>query len=247
FLEFLEKEKVITVFSRLNPFLNQNFLIQKFGSLHHNGNTVAINLQSSIEVQRKNYRETTAKHIRRCMKMDYVVKESKSVKDINAFFDIYCENMKRIGSTDFYLFNKHHFTALLGSDDVDCRLILVFSKGKMTCGQVIGCTHGILEAYLMGTAKEYLKESPAKFLIDQISVIGRRLGMKYYHLGGGLGFKQDSLFQWKAGFSDLFFNYHTWRYIANKQVYADLVTSTGNDINSEVDFFPLYRLTPQRA
>lgn len=247
FLVFLENEKVITVFSRLNPFLNQNFLIQKFGGLHQNGKTVAINLQCSIEKQRDNYRKTTAKHIRRCLEKNYVAKESKAIQDIEAFFDIYCDNMKRIGSTDFYLFDKQYFITLLNSEDVDCRLVLVYSKGKITCGQIIGCTHGILQAYLMGTAEEYLKESPAKFLIDQISMIGRKLDMKYYHLGGGFGFKEDSLFKWKSSFSDLVFNYNTWRFIPNKKIYTDLVEKTGNDINSEVDFFPLYRLEPQQA
>jgi hypothetical protein len=247
FLSFLQKEKVVTVFSRLNPFLNQNFLIQKFGALHQNGKTVAINLQYTIETQRQNYRKTTAKHIMRCINMDYVIKESKDVKDIDAFFNIYRDNMKRIGSKEFYLFDKKHFTTLLNAEEVDCRLILAYKNGKLTCGQIIGCTHGIVEAYLMGTDAEYLKESPAKFLIDQISLIGRKLGMKYYNLGGGLGFKEDTLFQWKAGFSDLFFNYNTWRYIANEQIYTDLVEKTGNDINSEVDFFPLYRFEPKEA
>ncbi|WP_214225517.1 GNAT family N-acetyltransferase [Pedobacter sp. B4-66] len=247
FLEFLENEKIVTVFSRLNPFLNQNFLIQKFGSLHRNGRTVAIDLRCTIETQRKKYRETTAKHIKRCIKKGYFIQESKSPEDVEAFYNIYSENMQRVGSTDFYLFNKQHFIELLQSDEIDCRLVLVYAKDKIISGQIIACTNGIVEAYLLGTLQEYLKDSPAKFLFDQVSVIGRTLGMKYYHLGGGLGFKEDSLFYWKTGFSDLFFNYNSWRYIANETVYYHLVEKTGNDINSTVDFFPLYRLLPQQA
>lgn len=63
--------------------------------------------------------------------------------------------------------------------------------------------------------------------------------MKYYHLGGGLGFKEDKLFNWKAGFSDLFLEYKSWRYVANEQIYNSLVNLIGIDPHNNIDYFPL--------
>jgi hypothetical protein len=65
--------------------------------------------------------------------------------------------------------------------------------------------------------------------------------MRYYNLGGGVGFKEDSLFTWKAAFSPLHLPYKTWRYIANPAVYNALLEERGIDKNSNIDFFPLYR------
>jgi hypothetical protein len=65
--------------------------------------------------------------------------------------------------------------------------------------------------------------------------------MKYLHLGGGVGFKEDSLFDWKKGFSDLSFNYYSLRQVVNKEVYATLIGDRGLNPQEDVDFFPLYR------
>ena len=70
--------------------------------------------------------------------------------------------------------------------------------------------------------------------------------MRYYHLGGGLGFKEDSLFKWKSGFSDLLLNYKSWRFVINTPQYQSLVQKAGMTLSSEVDFFPLYRYPVQK-
>ena len=106
---------------------------------------------------------------------------------------------------------------------------------------IVTFTRGIIEGHLVGTKPEYLKESPAKFLVDEITLIGRNEGMKYLHLGGGLGFKMDKLFNWKAGFSDLFLEYKSWRYVSNNSVYHELVNQRKIDERRNIDFFSLYR------
>lgn len=241
FLRFLKTEGNISVFSRLHPFINQELLMKKFGGIYQNGKTVAIDLTISLEAQRAKYRETVAASIKQSRKKGYYVKETNSTDDIRVFIDIYTENMKRIGATDYYLFNEQYFTNLLRSDEFNSKLLLVYAGDKAICGTIITCTNFIVEGHLIGTRTEFLRESPTKLLVDEISIIGRKLGMKYYHLGGGLGFREDSLFKWKAGFSDLFLNYTSWRYVADEPAYNSLVDGLGISHSSNVDFFPLYR------
>jgi hypothetical protein len=68
--------------------------------------------------------------------------------------------------------------------------------------------------------------------------------MHYYILGGGIGYKQDSLFFGKLGLSDLTMDYKSWRFIANSEIYQQLLDNKGIDKNLDVDFFPLYRYNP---
>lgn len=241
FLKFLEHEQIVSVFSRLHPFFNQLLLINKIGGVYENGKTVAIDLSIPIDEQRKKYKNSTLDYVKKCKKRGYYIKETKCNVDVEAFYKIYTENMKRSGSTDYYLFNHDYFHNLINSEEFDCRLLLVYADDEIICGSIITCTHGIIEAHLVATHYEYLRDSPAKFLIDEISVMGRELGMKYCHLGGGLGFKEDSLFKWKASFSDLFLDYKSLRYISNNSVYNSLVDDKGIDPNINIDFFPLYR------
>jgi hypothetical protein len=149
--------------------------------------------------------------------------------------------MRRIGSTEYYLFDKQYFTNLIHSKEFDCRLLLVYLGDEITCAMIISFSHGIIQAHLVATKASYLNQSPAKFLVDEITIIGRKRGMKFLHLGGGLGFKEDSLFRWKSAFSDLFLNYKSFRFIANPKAYNYLLDKRGIDKKIAIDYFPLYR------
>ena len=244
FFLFLDKGNYISVFSKLHPFFSQNELLQRTEGLFENGKTIAINLQQNIEEQRKQYRQTTRDSIKKCRKFGYVAVESKLQPDIAAFAKLYQSNMTRISAADFYLFDEAYFTNLIHSTEFDCKLILIYANQDIVCGSIIMCTNGIIQGHLIATNAIYLKNSPAKFLVDEVSELGRKWNMKYYHLGGGLAFKEDSLFEWKLGFSNMVLDYYSWRYVANKTVYNQLVENSGNHLQSNADFFPLYRMIP---
>lgn len=243
FLTFLKEGNYVSVFSKLHPFFGHSRLMNKFGGLHDNGKTIAIDLTQSLDEQRRKYRKTTKGDINRCRRFGYQVKKAETKEDVLAFSRLYEQNMGRINASEFYLFNEDYFLELL-TNEKNCELMLVISNGEVICGSIIMYANKIMEGYLISTQTEYLKYSPAKFLLDEISLIGRSKGIDYYHLGGGLGFKENSLFEWKLGFSDFILDYKTWRYIANQEVYDHLVKESGNEWVEEVDFFPLYRMSP---
>jgi hypothetical protein len=77
---------------------------------------------------------------------------------------------------------------------------------------------------------------------DSIRIEAIEKNEKWLHLGGGAGGNDDSLFQFKAQFSDLRFIFKTWRYVHNKETYTQLVSEKHPDIIPKSSFFPLYRL-----
>lgn len=245
FLNFLEAENIVSVFSKMHPFFEQEIVLEQFDGLYDNGKTVAIDLRNPIEIQRKKYRQTTLDSVKKCRKMGFQIKDCSAQEQIAAFTLLYQQNMHRINASEFYLFTEEYFTKLLNTDEYLAKLILVYDGDKIICGSIIMCNNGIIQGHLIATNAQYLRYSPAKFLVDEVSLLGRTIGMSYYHLGGGLGFKENSLFEWKLGFSDLTLNYKSWRYIANPIAYNDLVLQTGNSIDDKVDFFPLYRMSNQ--
>ena len=80
-----------------------------------------------------------------------------------------------------------------------------------------------------------------KVLIDEATLMGRERGMDYLHLGGGLGGEEYSLFEFKSGFSDLFLDFKTWRFMADEASYESIVEARGIT-SSDNGFFPLYRM-----
>lgn len=241
FINFLKAEKNISVFCRLHPFTNQEILLEKFGGLHSNGRTVVIDLRTTIEAQRSKYRRTIKENINHLRNNGYQVKEAKNGKGIQDFIEIYLENMRRIGASENYLFDEDYFLKLLNSDEIDSKLLLVYFNGEAICGTIIIYTNKIIQGHLMCTKTNYLKKSPAKLLVDEVSVLGRADNMEYYHLGGGIGGNDDSLFNWKAGFSDMFLNFKTWRLISDENAYNELTNNVYPVSEESSDFFPLYR------
>lgn len=240
-LEYFNHNQIISVFSRLNPFLEQMPLMDSLQGIHNNGNGVVINLEQSIEEQRLRYESSLLKHIRKLKSMGFYIQESKSPKAINEFSDIYTENMIRVGASKYYMFTEEYFKKFLSSMDFHTKLIMVYHEGQAVCGGIILFTKTIIQSHLSATKTAYLKYSPSKFLTDEISQIGRQLGTKYFNLGGGLGFKKDSLFDFKSSFSDIYYDYKTWRYISDPENYLKLILDANIDPDNSVDFFPLYR------
>lgn len=248
FLNFLRDEKIVTVFSRLNPFFKQNDLMGEFGGVVENGKVVVMDLSISLEEQRNAYRDSVFRTVKQLRKKGFYVKEANGEEDIETFSIIYKLNMLRIGASATYYFDHAYYRALLNSDEVDARLFFVYDINDYpVCGTIVLIANGVLQAHLIGTREEYLACSPAKLLTEEVTIIGRELGVKFFNLGGGLGFKEDSLFKWKTGFSHLTFDYKSWRFIANEEVYRSLLTKQDIDVDTRVDFFPLYRLQAIKA
>ena len=241
FIDYLQEENYISVFLRLNPFFKQDALLNKFGGVHNNGQTVVLDLSLSIEEQRRNYSESVRASVKKAWNRGFIVKEEKGPDAVALFVSIYTETMQRVEASDYYLFSQEYFQELFDSDEYDTRILTVYDGDKPIACTMIILTNGIIQAHLVGTRKEYLKYSPTKFLVDEITQLGRRLGMRYFNLGGGLGFKEDSLLQWKLSFTNNTLCFKSWRYIANKPLYQLLLNEKGIDDDPAIDFFPLYR------
>lgn len=238
---FLKEEKVITIFSRLHPFVNQNALLQKFGGIHENGKVIVMDLNIPLNVQRAKYPKVYSK-IRQLKRCGYHLKESNSIDDIKIFLSIYNENMSRLNANTTYIFTEEYLITFLNSKEYDARLYFVINEnGHPVCGTIIVFTNQLIQGHLIATKEEFRSVSPAKLLVDEVSVIGREKGMRYYNLGGGLGYQEDSLYQWKLTFSNLTQHHKTWRYVVDPLAYSSMLEQYGIDSQSNIDFFPLYR------
>lgn len=239
FLDFMKNGKHVCVFSRLQPFLDQPRLLEKIGGLRDNGQTVYIDLRIPIEMQRLKYEKRLARKIRQLRNKDFQIREADSLSDIKAFSTMYLDNMERNGASSRYLYDEAYFKRLLNTTEPDCRLIMVYDGSTPICGNIIMYTRHVIRNHLSATAAAYTQLSPSKLIIDEISIIARKLGISYYHLGGGLNGKPDSLFQFKSAFSDLILEDRTWCFIADQERYQQLVDARAAP--KESTFFPQYR------
>jgi hypothetical protein len=241
FVNFMKEENAVCIFSRLHPFLNQHYILESIGGLQENGTTLYMDLSLSVESQRSKYDKRLSRQIRKMREKGYEIKEINSQEGIKNFIEMYYKNMDRVNASPNYYFDEQYFANLLNMEYFENKLLLIYDGPELICGALLLLSDSIIRNHLSATSPEYLKESPSKLLTDEISMIGRRLGKKIFHLGGGVGGKEDSLFTFKRYFSDLQVKDHIWCYINDNLAYNELVLKAGADINGESNYFPLYR------
>jgi hypothetical protein len=80
-------------------------------------------------------------------------------------------------------------------------------------------------------------------MFDFVRRWSKERGNRVFHLGGGSGSREDSLFHFKAGFSPLRAEFQSVRVIFDQERYQALALRA-QGIPSATDYFPAYRAGP---
>lgn len=241
-LSFFEEEKIISAFSRLHPLLDQESFLSPLGEVKPLNKTVAIDLTLAPELQRQQFNRTNKRHLNRLRRTGYTAKRSCNEADIDAFTAIYNETMHRVNATDAYFFDDGYFHRFLHMEDIPAFLMLAYKDNEITAGAIFTVTNHIMQYHLSGTKATHLPATPMKLIIDEARLLGTEMGLKYLHLGGGVGGSDtDTLYRFKASFSDYTVTYKVWRMIVNEPVYKELVGIRAREKSLVHTWFPLYR------
>ena len=239
-LHFFDLYKIVSVFARLHPlFNNQEFILSGLGETVDTNQTVGIDLSLPEQEQKRQYSDSLKNNISRLKRRNVIVKKEESRDAIDIFIEIYNENMKRVNASDKYFFPNDYFYRIM--DTLPSSLFLAYYKEQAISGSLFTACNGIVQPHLSATKNEYLDWSPLKLVWDCIRIDAIEKNEKWLHLGGGVGGTDDSLFQFKAQFSDMRFLFKTWRYVHNEEVYKDLISKKINNLTAYSSFFPLYR------
>jgi len=241
---YFKEKGVISIFSRLHPIIKQKNIFQDFGEVLDLNKTVTINLSLPPDEQKRQYRKSNKSEINQCRSKGFYIIEGSSEAEIGTFIDIYYHTMQRTGASQQYFFTKEYFRAFLSNTAFGKKLLLAKLEDKIVAGAIFTYTGTIMQYHLAATLAEYMKAAPMKFIIDEARMLGNRMGLKFLHLGGGVGGRDDdSLFSFKSGFSEHCVQFSVWRYIADQQKYKSLVHTKGVG-HKNSNFFPLYRMLP---
>ncbi len=246
---YFEKEKVISAFSRLHPFVffQESYLNGINSQLLEVGPTAAIDLNLPVDVQRQQYRTNHKRGINKARREGVRCIHDQNWRHFDAFIDIYYQTMERNGATEDYFFDREYFVrlrALLGNH---LHLFVALKDDVVISGGLFTICNSIIQYHLGGTDSRYLKLAPSKLIFDTVRLWGTEIGATIFHLGGGVGSREDSLFRFKAGFSSLKYQFKVWRMVVNQEVYEQLVEQkrSWNDANGfqsvDNNYFPAYR------
>jgi carbamoyl-phosphate synthase large subunit len=245
----LSELRVVSLFSRLHPLLEQEHLVAGAGECRAGGKTISIDLTLPEEAQRAQYRGNVRSRIKQLRRSGFSCGDDREKRHLRDFISIYYETMRRVGAQEGYFFEQDYFLGL--ADQLGETLHLFISRapdGEMLGGGLFTLCNGVVQYHLGGTRDASLKLSPTALMFDQVRIWANAQGARVLHLGGGVGASEDSLFQYKAGFSERRHAFSTWRWIIAPEVYARLADARrrwveqSNFESTAADYFPAYRV-----
>ncbi|WP_209404692.1 peptidoglycan bridge formation glycyltransferase FemA/FemB family protein [Pseudozobellia sp. WGM2] len=248
FQKFLKEQNIISIFSRLHPFIEyQENALKGLGDITNPGSIVNIDLTQSLDQQRQAYGSRLKTYLNKARKTCSVYKGT-TADDIQEFISIYHENMNRVHANESYFFDERYFYRLLLSSEYETELLLckLNETNEVIAGAIFILTDDIVQYHLSGVKTEFLDLGGIKLVIDEMRLRANEGDFKFFNLGGGRANQQDSLFAFKSGFSKNVVPFKLWKYIVDQEIYDKLIEQELKRLRSsmtdeELEFFPAYR------
>jgi len=234
---YFKEKGIISVFSRLHPYIEQDAILNSLGDVINLGKVVNIDVSIPAEESRRAYGKSNKNQVNK-LRRQCTVHKAETKEDILEFVDIYHENMRRLDAEAYYFFDKKYFLNFMEIEDFKTDILLVKDNETDTyiAGSMFVKTNNIVQFHLSGTRTDYLRMKPSKLFLDEMRLEATEAGFTYFNLGGGLGSQEDSLFNFKASFSKDFKIFKVWKYVVNQNIYDELSANA-----KDSGFFPKYR------
>ena len=246
--QWLERLRVVSVFSRLNPFLSQRRLLAGLGECEAIAHTVSIDLTVPPGVQRSRFRRSHREAANRLRRQGVACTHEPDGVHLDDFVRIYYQNMRRVGASESYFFPPEYFEQHRRALGSRLHCFVCRHQGEVLCGGLFVTCQGNVQYHLGATLDEALKMAPMKLLMDEVRLWATARGERRFHLGGGAtSHPDDSLLFFKKGFAGDIHDFCVWRWILHPELYQQLCDEKHQRNerlavrNVSARYFPAYR------
>jgi len=249
FLEEGRREGFVTSFLRLHPLLNAELPHALQGlpgcTIVEHGPTVSVSLDDNDEAWEAGLSKGLRRDIRALRREGYHV-DFDSPDALDSFMVCYRASMKRVDADDSYLFDRDYIERLLDCLRERITICVVRSAGgEPACAGLFTVVGEIAQYHLSGTNPNHFALGPNKLMLAEARKWVREQGAQVFHLGGGVGSREDGLFRFKERFGSRLTPFWTVRLIHDAEHYEVLQQSWldqhGISKAPDPSYFPLYR------
>lgn len=198
-------------FLRFHPFYNHPILSSFPGFLFQpRGATVAVNLHLPHTTLFNDFSENHRRNLRKTAQNQFTCL-TNARQYLPQFYEAYIQTMNRRKAAPKYFLPITYFSSLLDELAPYVYFIVVVDRNEEFASGGLFSFYKEIGQYLYGaTNVDYLRNSPAKLMINQAIILGQQLKCHWLHLGGGYGSSNtDGLSRFKRGFSPVKWQYHT--------------------------------------
>lgn len=246
-----KEQGLITMFTCFHPILQNAQLCETFKtgtdiadeSFLTMGQSVSIDLTVDTEIRFAAYKKQFRQNLKRSIKLGLKVEQDEKWSEFDSFVRLYRSSMASFNADQRYWYSADDLRKLIDKLGNNCCLTVIRIEEEIAAALMIVIHGDIAQAHLTGIDERFREYSPLKLLLHESAIIASKLGAKVFHLGAGLGGAEDSLFKFKAQYSNCRHNFVLGRWVLDDNQYLKLneANAAKSEGSTTSDFFPRYR------
>lgn len=241
--DYCRSKNIISEFVRFHPILNNSKINSEIYEVIDLGKTITMDLTSKEQI----WNDLSSKNrnvIRKAIKSGVEIYWGRSPELIDAFIPLYNATMNKDDATDYYYFNKEFYKSVLEDLRYNSLIFYALYDQKIISMSMILFGNDNMHYHLSASDREHQSLAATNLLLYEAACWGCENGYKSFHLGGGLGSKEDSLFKFKKAFNKCSETYFSiGKKIFDQEKYDELkeMRNMENRLDASISFFPAYR------
>ena len=236
---FALEHNVVAEFVRFHPVLNNAHKVESLYQVIDLGHTVCLDTTSD-EVIWQNITSKNRNMIRKAEKNGVTIHMGNTPELYEKFEEIYNATMDKVQADSYYYFNKAFYDSVRQDLNGHVQCFYAMKDDIIIAMSLILYSEGAMHYHLSASVREYQTYAPTNLLLYKAACWGSENGMKTFHLGGGLGSREDRLYHFKKEFNR---KEDTQFSIGKKMFMPDVYERLCEEVNAdpETGFFPRYR------
>ena len=243
---------IISEFVRFHPVLHNSEILKSIYETSKHGKTITMELNSKLQIW-NNLISKNRNMVRKSLKSGVEIYCGRSKELFEAFMPLYNATMDKDKAKQYYYFKENFYKSILYDCKYNSIIFYAVYQDKIIAMSIVLLANGHMNYHLSAVDKQYQQLAPTNLLLYEAACWGCENGFKTFHLGGGLGSKEDSLYKFKSSFNrESNYEFVIGKKIFDEEKYKELVEIRKNNalnpdgqdlriIDSTATFFPQYR------
>ena len=237
--DFCAANNIVSEFVRFNPITDNQKTCSDMYDVVRLGETVYIDLRDEDYVW-NNFTGKNRNVIRKAIKEGVTIHHTDEPWIIDEFMEIYNSTMDRDEATDYYYFKKEYYESIVHELKGNYSFFYAMKDDKIIAVSIILFANNRMHYHLSASRREFQRFAPTNLMLFEACKFGIERGFSAFHLGGGVGSKEDGLYKFKKSFN----KNENKQYCIGKKIYDidkyNELIKNRNHIENK-NFFPEYR------
>lgn len=232
-------QNIVCEFVRYHPIWNNASRMTPMYQVINLGHTIAMDLTDETTIW-TNIISKNRNMIRKAEKNGVIITEGADPERFATFKELYNATMQKDEANAYYFFRDEFYESIRVDLANHASVFLASYEERPIAGAIMIYANGKLNYHFSGSDWEYRSLAPTNLILYQAALWGSERGYQSFHLGGGLGSQEDSLYKFKKAF----FKGEPRQFAIGRKIFLPDIYDKLNSYRANTpasSFFPEYR------